>query len=209
MGAVAVNSDITREKQAEQAVRESEERYRAFVQNSSEAIWRFELDKPVPVALPEDAQIEWLYRHGYMAECNQVMARMFGYASPEEMRGVRLGSILPRTGKNIEFLRAFVRSGYRLVEAESEDLDKHGNVKHALSNIVGVVKDGFGIHAWGTTATSPNARRRNWDRQISPRLLNPRRMSSSARIWITGSPVGTRPRAGCSATPRPRRWAGP
>jgi len=34
-------------------LRESEERYRAFIANNSEAIWRFELEQPIPINLPE------------------------------------------------------------------------------------------------------------------------------------------------------------
>src|SRR5215475_848784 len=60
-------------------LRESEERYRAFIANSSEAIWRFELEQPIPINLPEDEQIEMLYKYAYLAECNDAMARMYGY----------------------------------------------------------------------------------------------------------------------------------
>ena len=46
----------------------SEERYRAFIGNSSEAIWRFELDEPIPVELPPSEQLEMIYRFAYLAE---------------------------------------------------------------------------------------------------------------------------------------------
>ena len=68
-------------------LRESEERYRAFIANSSEAIWRFELEQPIPVNLPEDEQIEMLFKYAYLAECNDAMARMYGYETRGSDRG--------------------------------------------------------------------------------------------------------------------------
>ena len=55
--------DITDRKRIEESLRESEERYRAFVVNSSEAIWRYELDEPLDLSLPLDEQVEHVYRH--------------------------------------------------------------------------------------------------------------------------------------------------
>ncbi|MBI3578102.1 MAG: PAS domain S-box protein, partial [Ignavibacteriales bacterium] len=45
--------DITEKERAEQALKESEERYRAFIFNSTEGIWRIELDRPLPTSMPE------------------------------------------------------------------------------------------------------------------------------------------------------------
>ena len=54
----------------------SYEDYRSFIAISTEGIWRFELEQPIPVTLPVDEQIERLYQFAYLAECNNAMARM-------------------------------------------------------------------------------------------------------------------------------------
>jgi PAS domain-containing protein len=69
---------IKRER-IESHLRESDDRYRAFIKQSTEGIWRFELDEKFSVNLPVDEQVELAFRHGYLAECNDAMARMYGY----------------------------------------------------------------------------------------------------------------------------------
>ncbi|HEX8353208.1 MAG TPA: hypothetical protein VF611_09930, partial [Pyrinomonadaceae bacterium] len=72
-------------EEIERALRESEERYRAFIANSSEGIWRFEFDEPIPTDLPEDEQVDRFYRFAYLAECNDAAAHMYGFERGEEM----------------------------------------------------------------------------------------------------------------------------
>ena len=50
-------------EQGEAAIRVSEERYRAFIEQSSEGVWRVEVDEPIPVTRPADEQIDHLYTH--------------------------------------------------------------------------------------------------------------------------------------------------
>ena len=139
------------ERRADEAVARAEQRYRAFVENSSEAIWRFECDEPIPTSLSEDEQIDRMYRFGYLAECNEAMARMYGFASPVEVVGVRLGTLMPREAQsNVDYLRAFIRSGYRLHEAESEERDREGRTVHFINNLTGIVENGSLVRAWGT-----------------------------------------------------------
>src|ERR1044072_4294416 len=138
-------------EEIERALRESEERYRAFIANSSEGIWRFELERPVPTNLTEDEQIELCYEHGYLAECNDAMARMYGFERAVEIRGARLADFLVREDPaNVEYLRSFIRSGYRLTDAESVEVDREGRRRYFLNNLVGILEDGQLLRAWGT-----------------------------------------------------------
>jgi PAS domain S-box-containing protein len=143
--------DISDKHAAEEALQRSEERYRAFIDQSTEGIWRCELRERIPVDLPINKQIELIYEHGYLAECNNAMAAQYGFVSAAEIVGAPLDQLLVKEDpKNYEFLEAFIKSGYSLTEAESHEKDADGNDVYFLNNFVGFIEDGRLVRAWGT-----------------------------------------------------------
>jgi len=143
--------DISEQHSAETALQHSEERYRAFIDQSTEGIWRCELREPVSTDIPADEQIELIYKHGFLAECNNAMAAQYGFDSATEIIGAPLDQLLVREDpKNYEFLKAFIDGGYSLTEAESHEKDANGHDVYFLNNFVGFVEDGRLIRAWGT-----------------------------------------------------------
>ncbi|MEO6335050.1 MAG: PAS domain S-box protein [Pyrinomonadaceae bacterium] len=143
--------DISEEKLAQEAVNRSEERYRAFITQSTEGIWRFELERPIPTALTTEEQVQLSYRYGYLAECNDAMAKQYGFSSAAEITGARLSDLLVADDpKNVEFLKTFIESGYHLSEAESHEKDANGEDRYFLNNFVGIVENGHLMRAWGT-----------------------------------------------------------
>jgi two-component system cell cycle sensor histidine kinase/response regulator CckA len=143
--------DATARARAERALRESEERYRAFITHTAEGVFRFEFRPPVPVHLEADDQVAALYATGVLAECNQAMASMYGFTSPEELVGKRLTD-LHEVGHPVtaEAMRRFVLDGYRHHDAETREVDRHGHPRIFLNNSVGFVEDGALVRVWGT-----------------------------------------------------------
>jgi PAS domain S-box-containing protein len=151
IGVYGIYSDISERKETEKALRTSEERYKAFVQQSTEGIWRFEFLEPIPMSMPVQQQIQRAFKYGYLAECNDLVAKMYGYESADEIVGVRLNELLLESEpKNFEYLKAFIESGYRLNDAESIEIDKEGNFKYFLNNFVGIIENNTIVRAWGT-----------------------------------------------------------
>jgi len=134
-----------------QQARSAEERYRALVERTTEGVWRIELIQPVSTDLTVGEQIDRFYQYGELAECNDAMAHMYGYTVAAELTGARLGDLLPRSDpKNLEFLHAFVHTGYRLTDAESHEVDRNGNERYFLNNLLGIVSNGMLVRAWGS-----------------------------------------------------------
>ncbi len=142
--------DITDQKSAEKAMRRSEESYRMFVAQSSEGIFRQDLDAPLPIDLPEDDLVHHVIHDSYMAECNDAMAKMYARDSPQELLGKRLAQLfMADDPHNIELTREYVRNGFRVVDRESHEIDARGNPKVFLNSMFGVVENGKLLHTWG------------------------------------------------------------
>jgi PAS domain S-box-containing protein len=138
-------------KLADQDLLVREERYRTFIQQSTEGIWRLEAEEPISVSLPEEEQIRRFYELTYLAECSDATAHIYGYDSAQEILGAKLQNLLPASNsRNLEMLRTCIHSGYRLTDAFGEAINRHGYKFYFMANIVGIVEDGMVVRAWGT-----------------------------------------------------------
>ncbi len=144
-------TDVTERKMAEAALRQSQQRYQAFIAQSTEGIWRFEFEVPIDPDLEIEAQVDLAQQGGVLAECNDVMARMYGYERAEQMVGVRIKDLLEMSDPaNRETFREFARARYRITDLESHEVDRVGKHHYFLNNVVGILENGRVVRIWGT-----------------------------------------------------------
>jgi len=137
-------------KQAEEELQRSEDRYKEFVQQIAEGVWRTELKEPMPLTLSEDEQVEHFYRHSYVAECNDAMAQMYGFQSADEILGRQGREMFAAGEEQLQFRRNFIRSGYRLREYELHETDRSGRQRSFVCSAVGILRSGLLVGIWGT-----------------------------------------------------------
>ncbi|MDQ4122245.1 MAG: PAS domain S-box protein [Acidobacteriota bacterium] len=169
-GVCGVSTDITETKLAEKALRESEQRYRTFIDQCGEGIWRIEFTKPISISLPVEKQIELYYKHGYLAECNDAMARMYGYETAADLINVSLEKLIIRSDpENQKYLATVIESDYKIFEIPSHERGADGSDKYFLNNLVGIIENGYLVRLWGT------------QRDITERVLTEQKLVEAVR----------------------------
>jgi two-component system cell cycle sensor histidine kinase/response regulator CckA len=138
-------------KQSEAALRESEQRYHAFVAQNTDGMWRIEFETPISTELSEDEQIESIYGCGYLAECNDAMARLLGYEGASQLIGAGFEELARHADPHLrQDLRSTIRSGYRFHSVETKPVDSNGHAKQFLRTQWCVVENGKLLRIWGT-----------------------------------------------------------
>jgi PAS domain-containing protein len=103
---------MTDKKTPELDFQRRNERLRVFMENTAEAIWCVDFEQPIPIDLPEDEQIDLMYKHGYVSEANDAWALSAGFERSEDLVGERIKDIAPSSiAENIASLKKLVRAG--------------------------------------------------------------------------------------------------
>jgi chemotaxis protein methyltransferase CheR len=131
-------------------MRESE-LFQIFMEESIEPIWCFELDKPLPIDLPEDEQFELFCKYAYLKENNKAYAQVVGYQRRKDLLGIRLSEIIPPSiPENTETIKQVIRAGYNLRDFVTVEFYKEKKFI-ILNNVSGIIKDGHLMRIWGTS----------------------------------------------------------
>jgi len=92
-------------------LKEVTDRYKAFVQQSSEIIWRCELYTPIPIDEPEEQQLIQLFE-GNLAECNDQMAHFYGYENTAGVIGKKISVFFdPNEPVTRQLVKEFIQQG--------------------------------------------------------------------------------------------------
>jgi PAS domain-containing protein len=102
------------ERQAkDEELQKSEALYRSLFEISNEGIYRWELDRPIPLDLPTEAAIEHVYQHLYLTQGNDAYAQMYGFSKGEDVKSLYLKDVhVSSSAKNLDFIRAWIANNY-------------------------------------------------------------------------------------------------
>lgn len=144
--------DMTEQRRAQLALQASEEKYRNFVETSVEGIWFLGFDEAIPTDLPPEEQVRLIQRTGYIQDCNESLARMYGYVSRAHIIGTRLMDLYggATSEYNFQSTLQLVEAGYRGADRETQEVTLDGRIVYFLNTAIGVVQDGRLIGMWGT-----------------------------------------------------------
>ncbi len=126
----------------------SEDRYQKFVELSSEAVWRIELEAPMPLRLPVDRQIEWLRRHAQVAECNLAYRRLGRDAGLSETEAQLWRADVPWSTILLQNLEQAARQHYSM-DGLRFTLIVDGRPATYLTAFNGTVRNGSLERIWG------------------------------------------------------------
>lgn len=146
---LGVATDVTESRKIRDKIKQSEEKYRNFVNHSSEGIYRLEFKKPVPVDLAADEQADLIKENVFIAECNGVFAKMYNYDTPDEIIGKNINILKFQYADPLYRITKFIMNDYNISEDEVTESDVNGNTKYFVISISGVIENGFLTNIWG------------------------------------------------------------
>jgi PAS domain S-box-containing protein len=137
---------ITERKQAEEAARASEERYRNLITNSAEGMFCIEFTQPIHLDDPPDIIERRIAEFAVVGEVNEALALMYRIR-PQDMVGRPVRDFAPDCGKQMGDL--VKTADFRIVDREEQEVAEDGSPIHIVESYFGVVENNHLLRVWG------------------------------------------------------------
>lgn len=157
-GVLLTLDDITELKNHQVKLQHSEARYRAFLENSQDAIWRFDIDPPIPVDWPKEAIAEAITKRAKLGDYNQVFASIYGAGD----NGQSLLGITLEDGREHGYsmdTEAFVGNSFHLNTQEMLWKTQKGETICLHTSANGTIENDQLIEVWGVTRDTTEKQR--------------------------------------------------
>ncbi len=147
-----VVTDLSEQKKLLEKIIESEERYKNFIVNSRDAIYRIEYKPPVPIDLPPEEQARLIIERGVIAECNKTFAMQYGFKEPKHLEGKTIVELFgtAKNKKNFEATLQFVKNGYKVEGEVKHEINRKREDVFVINNKFGFISENHLERTWGT-----------------------------------------------------------
>lgn len=150
----AFAASSTKVRDASEIVVQSEARFRHLFETTSNSIFCYAFDPPMPVDLPTEEQVQRSH-DAILVECNKVFAHVLNGQGPWQVIGSRMGDLEGNkdTEAHFDFFSAFVKSDYHLKDYELIYKTPGGEERAIRSSLTGIVRDGLLHRFWGAESS--------------------------------------------------------
>ncbi len=161
-GVVFTLDDITPLKQHQINLAKSETSYRAFVENSQDAIWRLDLNPPVALLTEDGLRLDHkdciskIRERAVVGDCNHIFNTSYDVSSKIRFNGILLKDI--SFNNAIINLDEFVANDFRLNDFEMICESHSGEHKYLQISAQGIVEDNCLVGIWGITKDRTESR---------------------------------------------------
>jgi signal transduction histidine kinase len=139
---------LLEKRNAFQQLHTSDERYRNFIEHSSEAVWRVELSSPLDPHLPVGDQIAWLQTHAYVAESNLTYLRMNREMGQPEGEAHRWRADMPWFAAFLQHLAAASQQDYS-IDGVQFSVSVNAQQRTYIAGFRGVIEQRYLVRVWG------------------------------------------------------------
>ena len=157
--------DVTQMMKIINKMKENEKVYKYFLANSSEGIYKIELKKKVDLNSDPVKAFEQIRKYEYIADCNDNLAKMYGYKKREDIIGMspyafhyqgkkladkRNYSSVEMKKKVTEYIENMKQTRFTRQDALTIEYDRDGNKKYFLNNVSGMFEGDYLLGFWGS-----------------------------------------------------------
>ncbi|HJW18858.1 MAG TPA: PAS domain S-box protein, partial [Flavisolibacter sp.] len=132
-------------------MKEENNRYKTFIEQSVAGIFCKELHIPIEITASAREMVARLDQHSYISECNAAMEAMWIRDTGAADKTFSLSDLLKMDDEGTEsFIQRFIDNDFKLQNAELQDKDAQGNTRYFLTNLIGIVQNGYLKRIWGS-----------------------------------------------------------